>query len=281
MIALVAIVATSAMWCWLALWPAGAGDPEWILRARAACFGAAPGGLPDAGGWILLVGEPAGMVAVLLAIWGRSLRADVQRLREDPLWRTLASGMAVAAVVGAVVLGVRTTRTYAAMRAPVASGPGVGGLLDADAPAIVLTDQHGRRVSFADFRGHPVLITFAFGHCTTVCPVLVRDLLIARNAAHRSDVGLAVVTLDPWRDTPDRLPTLASHWNLGPDDRVLSGGEAEVNAALDALGIGRQRNETTGDIVHVGNVLYLDERGKIAWRLDGGWGRVGDLLLRR
>jgi len=281
MIALVAIVATSAMWCWLALWPAGAGDPEWILRARAACFGAAPGGLPDAGGWILLVGEPAGMVAVLLAIWGRSLRADVQRLRGDPLWRTLATGLAVAVVVGAVVLGVRTTRTYAAMRAPVASGPGVGGLLDADAPAIVLTDQHGRRVSFADFRGHPVLITFAFGHCTTVCPVLVRDLLIARNAAHRSDVGLAVVTLDPWRDTPDRLPTLASHWNLGPDDRVLSGGEAEVNAALDALGIGRQRNETTGDIVHVGNVLYLDERGKIAWRLDGGWGRVGDLLLRR
>jgi cytochrome oxidase Cu insertion factor (SCO1/SenC/PrrC family) len=281
MIALVAIVATSAMWCWLALWPAGAGDPEWILRARAACFGAAPGGLPDAGGWILLVGEPVGMVAALLAIWGRSLRADVQRLRGDPLWRALATGLAVAAVVGAVVLGVRTTRAYAAMRAPVVSGPGVGALLDADAPAIILTDQHGRRVSFADFRGHPVLITFAFGHCTTVCPVLVRDLLIARNTAHRSDVGLAVVTLDPWRDTPDRLPTIASHWNLGPDDRVLSGGEAEVNAALDALGIGRQRNETTGDIVHVGNVLYLNERGKIAWRLDGGWGRVGDLLLRR
>jgi cytochrome oxidase Cu insertion factor (SCO1/SenC/PrrC family) len=221
------------------------------------------------------------MLAVLLAIWGRSLRADVLRLREDPVWRTLAAGLAVATFVGAVVLGVRTTRAYAAMRAPVASGPGVGVLLDADAPAITLTDQHGRRVAFADFRGHAVLITFAFGHCTTVCPTLVRDLLVARSAAHRSDVGLAVVTLDPWRDTPDRLPTIASHWNLGPDDRVLSGGEAEVNAALDALGIGRQRNETTGDITHGGNVLYLDERGKIAWRLDGGWGRVGDLLLRR
>jgi hypothetical protein len=61
----------------------------------------------------------------------------------------------------------------------------------------------------------------------------------------------------------------------------LSGSVTEVEAALAALGIGRARNETTGDVEHGATVMFLDKRGKIAWRLDGAWTDVGDLLLRR
>lgn len=279
--ALIAIAAITAVWWGLALWPTGVGDPEWLLRTRAACFGAAPGGLPDAGGWVLLIGEPLGMVGVLLAVWGRALRDDLRRLRADPVRRLVAIGLVIAAVVGVGLLGVRTTRAYAAMRVPISGGPGVVVRPDARVPAVALTDQHGRRVSLAAMRGRASLVTFAFGHCTTVCPTIVRDLMTARRAALRPDIRLVIVTLDPWRDTPDRLATIASHWNLGPDDHVLSGSEAEVNAALDSLGIGRRRSGITGDIEHAATVLVIDEHGKIAWRLEGGWGRVGDLLLRR
>lgn len=281
LVALVAIVLITAAWWGLALWPAGADGPEWLLRTRAACFGAAPGGLPDAGGWVLLVGEPLGMLAVLLAVWGRSLRADLERLSARPVGRIVAVVFVLGSLVGVGALGVRTTRAYASMRATTEGALGLQTQLDADAPATELTDQHGRRVSFADYRGNSVLVTFAFGHCTTVCPTLVRDLIVARRAAARGDVRIVVVTLDPWRDTPDRLPHIVSQWGLAPDDRVLSGGTEEVQAMLDALGIGRSRNETNGDIVHVGTVLMLNERGRIAWRLDGGWSRVGELLLRR
>ena len=58
----------------------------------------------------------------------------------------------------------------------------------------------------------------------------------------------------------DRLPYLAEHWSLGPDDRVLSGTVPEVTGALDALGVARWRNDT--------------------WRLDGWWGDIGTLLAR-
>jgi cytochrome oxidase Cu insertion factor (SCO1/SenC/PrrC family) len=122
------------------------------------------------------------------------------------------------------------------------------------------------------------LLTFAFGHCATVCPAVVHDLQAARARANRLDVPLLVVTLDPWRDTPDRLPTIAAAWGLSPRDRILSGSVLEVERALDVLGIGRRRDETTGNIDHGGTVMILNDRGHIVWRLDGGWGRVGELL---
>jgi len=70
--ALATILAITAAWWALALWPL-AGAPAWLARTREVCFGAAPGGLPDAGGWILLIGEPVGLVTVLAVVWGGAL----------------------------------------------------------------------------------------------------------------------------------------------------------------------------------------------------------------
>src|SRR3990172_488363 len=68
--ALGSLAAITAAWWALALWPVPGGVPEWLARARFVCFNAGPDGLPDASGWLLLVGEPIGMLAVLLAVWG-------------------------------------------------------------------------------------------------------------------------------------------------------------------------------------------------------------------
>jgi cytochrome oxidase Cu insertion factor (SCO1/SenC/PrrC family) len=279
LITLGVIVVITAAWWALALWPAGAAPPEWLVRTRAACFGAAPGGLPDAGGWILLIGDPAGIAAVFIALWRRSLQSELARLGRDPLWRVVASGVVVAALTVFGVLGVRVSRAYASPRPDKRFAGAVRRSLDMEPPAIPLVDQHGQHVSLADLRGQPVLLTFAFGHCTTVCPTIVNDLLAARRASRRGDVRLIVLTLDPWRDTPDRLPYLASHWELAPGDRVMSGSVSAVDSTLDALGITRGRNEANGTIEHTSTVMLLTERGRLAWRLDGWWGSA-DLLLR-
>ena len=92
---------------------------------------------------------------------------------------------------------------------------------------------------------------------------MVSDLRAARRRKAGSPAArIIVVTLDPWRDTPERLPALAREWGLDADDRVLSGSVADVERALDALGIGRQRIEQNGDIEHVGAAMILDARGR-------------------
>ena len=281
LLTLVAIAAITAAWWALALWPVGATEPEWLLRTRAACFGSAPGGLPDAGGWILLIGEPLGMTGVFLALWRQPLLDDVRRLRADPVWRIVGANVTIAAIVAVGLLGARVARGYGAGRSVETRDAGVLTRLGVVAPSFTLVDQHDRRVSLGDFRGRPVLLTFAFGHCETVCPTVVGDLMAARRAAGRDDVRLVVITIDPWRDTPDRLPSLATHWGLRVDDRILSGTVEDVQAALDALGVARARNETTGVVDHPATVMLLDERGTMAWRLDGWWGAVDSLLSTR
>lgn len=276
--ALVVIGAITAAWWALALWPASGVEPEWLVRTRAACFGSAHGGLPDTGGWILLVGEPLGMVGVLVTVWGRSLALDLRAARSSSRWRVagLASAVGVVGLLGTA--GVRVARAAAVGPWRVAVGPGAPTRPDIDAPAVTLTDQRGVQVSLAGFRGRTALLTFAFGHCSTVCPAVVSGLKAERRSANRPDVPIIVITLDPWRDTPDRLATIAAHWQLLPGDYVLSGTVADVGMALDALGIVRQRDERTGDMTHGTTVLVLNQRGRIAWRVDGWWGGVGRLL---
>ena len=280
-IALLVILAITAAWWALALWPAGAAPPEWLERTRAACFGAAHNGLPDLGGWILLVGEPMGMLGVLVAVWPDALRHDLRRMQARRSWRLAGFSLVVMGVAGLATLGWRVARASAFGVAPRTVASGTATRVDVDISALALTDQHGSRVSFGDFRGRPVLLTFAFGHCGTVCPMVVHDVLAARTAVNRAEVPLVVMTLDPWRDVPDRLSSLAEQWGVGAGDRVLSGSVTEVERALDSLGIGRQRDEMTGNIEHGGTVMLVDARGHITWRLDGGWSQLRGLLAEQ
>ena len=279
-LALLAILAITAAWWALALWPAGAAEPEWLLRTRAACFGSARGGLPDAAGWILLIGEPLGMLGVLVAVWREPLFKELQGALTHRWWRLIAGSIAVLGVVGLASVGWRVAHASTSGWAERVVPPGTPTRMDLDISEFALTDQFGRRTTFAEFRGRTVILAFAYGHCTTVCPMVVHDVLTSRTAVNRADVPLVVMTLDPWRDTPDRLASLAEQWGLAARDRLLSGSIAEVAAALDALGIGRRRDDVTGDIEHGGTVMIVDERGHVAWRLDGGWRRLPELLAR-
>lgn len=275
--ALVAILVITAAWWALALWPAAA-EPEWLVRTRAACFGSPRGGLPDTRGWIILIGEPIGMLGMLIAIGNRALRRDFAWLAASRWRRITAFAVAGAAFAGTLTLGVRVARAWETERAGYAPDLATLRRTELAAPTARLVDQHGRRFSLAEWRGRSALVTFAFGHCATVCPLVVSELRAARRRANRHDVALVVITLDPWRDTPERLATLARHWDLGPNDRVLSGPIGEVEGVLDSLGITRRRDGTTGDVDHATTVFVLGPDGRLEWRGDGGIGGVERLL---
>jgi cytochrome oxidase Cu insertion factor (SCO1/SenC/PrrC family) len=268
LVAFAAIVAVTVGWWALALWPTGAAEPEWLARTRAACFGAARGGLPDAGGWVLLVGQPIGMFALLGFLFRSSLAADFRWLARHRILRLLSIGSAIGAILVIASLGAQASGLWTAARERKTIGLALQ-KLDRETPSARLVDQSGRVVSIRDLSGTPALLTIAFGHCATVCPATVGNLLSARRAARREDVPILILTVDPWRDTPDRLATIAQHWALGPRDRLLTGEVAEVIGVLDELGIGRRRNETTGDIEHTSTAFVIDVNGRLAWRGDG------------
>ncbi len=272
LIALYVILAITAAWWALALWPAGEVPPEWLARTRGACFGTGESGLPSAGGWVLLIGEPIGMVGLLLVIWGGALRADLQRAWRHWWGRSAILVSAAALLMGAALSGARVAAAMAVRSAAVNGVAGAGMVTrpGTPLPTLALVDQHGTRASIAAPGAARTLVTFAFGDCEAVCPTAVHDLLAVRDEAGRPDVPIVIVTLDPWRDTPDRLATIARHWGLASNDRVLSGSVAEVEALLDAVGVRRARNQRTGDITHLTTVLVVSADSRVLWRGVGG-----------
>lgn len=269
--ALAAILAVTAAWWALALWPAAAAAPGWLARTREVCFGALPGGLPDAGGWILLIGEPIGLVGILVAVWGDALGQGLRRLAAG--W---PGRIGLAAVAGALLFGVRAAAQVVAdargVPFEIRSVPTTAEVLAAarvndSAPALALIDQHGTPIDLAAYRGRPVIVTFGYGHCTTVCPLTVQAarLAVLRSAAQQP--VLLVVTLDPWRDTPARLSSVADAWKLGDEMHLLGGEVARVEAAISAWRIPRVRNEATGEVSHPAVVYVIGPAGRLNYAL--------------
>lgn len=263
----------TAAWWALALYPATSA-PEWVSRTRFACFGAAPGGLPNAGGWVLLVGQPVGMLAVLFAVWGDVLRADLRWLSSRPAGRFML-GATLGVVAWSAVAAATVIRRFSIGAEPIAFRTTQPATVKV--PGLVLTDQHGRLFDLRQAAG-PILVTFAFAHCETMCPTQIRDILRIRSDAGRSDVPLVVVTVDPWRDVPMRLAAAAAAWNLAPGDRFLSGSIAEVNAVLDDWGVARRRDEMTGDVLHPLVAMLVHPGGKTATRVDADMEPLRTLL---
>lgn len=269
--ALAAWLAITLAWWALAFAPLPA--PEaWLAQARAVCFGTLPNGLPDTWGWGALVVSPLAVLAILLAVWGGELRRALGAMADR--WSGLtAIGLAAALpFAGLLWVGQRVVEARAADTAldtPLDYGP-----LPPDyprgterAPELGLTNQRGERVTLASLAGKPVLVTFAFGHCLTICPVVVNTVREAAASLDGVETATVVVSLDPWRDTPRSLPSLLAAWRLDAldDAHVLSGSVEEVLAVLEAWNVPIQRDEKTGDISHPAFIAVLAGDGARAY----------------
>ncbi|HWV58227.1 MAG TPA: SCO family protein [Longimicrobiales bacterium] len=274
--ALAAILAASAGWWALALWPAGDVPPAWLARTRYVCFGIRESGLPSAAGWVGLVGSPLGMLATLVAGWPDATAGGLAKLARARAGRVVLTTASCLLLTGSLAAARQVTgmlgRDFASASIDgSAAGPH---RLYRPAPPLELTDQHGQPFTLEVLRGRPVIITFGFGHCGTVCPLLVHDALAARDAVaadpDRVAPAVVVVTLDPWRDTPTRTPHIAERWGLGTGDYLLTGEVETVEATLNTWEVARSRDPLTGDITHPALTYILDADGAIVAATAGG-----------
>jgi protein SCO1 len=94
-----------------------------------------------------------------------------------------------------------------------------------------LVNQDGRGVSAQDLKGHPFLVFFGFTHCPDVCPTTLFEVSEVLRALGRDadKVNALFVTVDPERDTPDKLKEYLSSF-----DPHLTGltGSPEAVAAM-------------------------------------------------
>jgi protein SCO1/2 len=211
------------------------------------------------------------MIALLIAVAGADLRSGL-RLLTSRVGGQLATGVTLAAIVAGLAATAVRVRTAGVEVFSTQTSDVVAQLtrINDAPPAMSLIDQSGRTMTLASLRGRPVLVTFAFGHCATVCPLVVADVLAAQRLIEDQPPIVLVITLDPWRDTPGRLPSIAESWNLTADAHLLSGSPDDVERALNAWRVPRTRNQKTGDIIHPRIVYVVNADGRISYVVNGG-----------
>lgn len=282
------ILAVSVAWWAFALF-AVPGAPEWVERARAVCFNLTESGLPDAKGWLLLIGQPPSMLLALYAGWRHQVRDTLRHLADSRLGRRILVGAAVAAMSFLAIAAAQVASLRLPSPALAANfGPNGSEVLPETYPRIDrswpgtpgLVDQHGNPFVLESLDGRRAFVAFAFGHCTTICPVVVRNSLQARQAASR-DMSIVALTLDPWRDTPSRLPSLAERYGLDPARDFLVGGAPEaVTAVLNAFNMSHRRDPRTGDIIHPSLVYLAEADGTLAYASTGATTHLVQLAAR-
>jgi protein SCO1/2 len=128
-----------------------------------------------------------------------------------------------------------------------------------------LTDQNGRTVTDADFKGKPFLVFFGFTHCPDVCPTALFDMSEAfrRLGPDAEKMSALFISVDPERDTPEKLKDYLQSFH--PRISALTGTQAEIDAVAKAYKAYAKKVPLDGGeytMDHTAIVYLMDREGR-------------------
>ena len=127
-----------------------------------------------------------------------------------------------------------------------------------------LTSSSGD-VSLTDYRGKLVLIYFGYTFCPDICPATLANVGQAlRDLGSRADdIQVIMVSLDPERDTPEKLSDYVDQFH--PSMIGITGSKEKLDEVASLYGIFYQKAEgsdATGYLIdHTATLLVLDREG--------------------
>lgn len=129
-----------------------------------------------------------------------------------------------------------------------------------------LTDDSGRPVTAADFRGKYVVMYFGYTHCPDVCPLTLvhLHLVMQKLGAGTDKVRILFVSVDPARDTPQVLHQYVNDF----DPRIvgLTGTPAQIAAMAKNYRAAFNRDAAQPDggyqVSHSSGIYIFDKQGR-------------------
>ncbi|QGS31392.1 SCO family protein [Cupriavidus metallidurans] len=135
-------------------------------------------------------------------------------------------------------------------------------------PPVTLVRDDGQAVSLANELddGRPVVLTFIYTTCTSICPVISQTLsqLQAELGPDRDKVHLVSISIDPEHDTPGRLREYAAKFGAGPEWQHYTGAVSASVAAQKAFNVYHEDKMNHSPVV-----LLRAAPGKPWLRIDG------------
>jgi protein SCO1/2 len=171
-----------------------------------------------------------------------------------------------------LILVIATGALYFFKKDKVAA-PEINGIaLDEPKPLITfaLTDMNGQSFTDQSFLGKWSLVFFGFTSCPDICPVTLSLLNQVTTILH-AEPGLPVpqvifVSVDPERDTPEKLKQYVEHFNA--NFIGVTGNHTQLTNFSRQLGVVYEKfylNNESGDYLmdHSGSIALINPKGAI------------------
>ena len=160
--------------------------------------------------------------------------------------------------------------------------------LPASVASIKFTDEFGKPVTFAAFKGKSVVFTPFMTLCQETCPLTTSNLQILDKSvikAHQeNNVQIVMITIDPARDSVARLHAYRSVAQITqPNWTLLTAAPAELTAMWKSLGVDVEKTAEdnppgidwmtgaplTYDLSHTDEVFMLNKSGNERFLIAG------------
>lgn len=132
------------------------------------------------------------------------------------------------------------------------------------APEFELQGSNGSALRLSQYRGKVVALAFGFTHCPRICPVTLANLarVFEKLGPAASDVQVVFVSVDPERDTPQRMREYLGFFN--PTFMGATGTPPQLEAVRREFGISANKaisqDKKLGYEVHHSSFVYLIDR---------------------
>ncbi|MDH3651770.1 MAG: SCO family protein [Saprospiraceae bacterium] len=139
-------------------------------------------------------------------------------------------------------------------------------------PAFELVSEANLPVIWDEQESDIVVANFFFTYCPSICPKMTSEL--TRVAAGFLDKGIHFYsfTVDPIRDTPQRLQSFANKFEIDPNQWTLLTGDKKTIYKLARNGFFLTATDGDGgpnDFIHSEKVILLDQLRRIRGYYDG------------
>jgi protein SCO1/2 len=130
-----------------------------------------------------------------------------------------------------------------------------------------LKDQYGAAFDLQALRGRPILLFFGYTFCPDICPVTLSKVSQVHEILGTSEADLATVfiTVDPERDTQDKLTEYLDYFGSGIFG--LHGSKEETDLVIGQYGGHYSLNKEEGvidySVDHSTSTYLLDQNGKV------------------
>ena len=139
-------------------------------------------------------------------------------------------------------------------------------------PEFSFTNQNQKTITNKSYHNKVYIVEFFFTTCPSICPIMNQNMVkIQDQFFGNPNLGIASLTIDPIKDTPEVLKEYAIQYKItNPNWNLLTGNKETIYKFANSgfnLYVG-ENTEVEGGFEHSGFFALVDKEGNIRSRYD-------------